>query len=79
MSRTGTGLLKIGDDWTGVFIRGDDAVRFAFALDDVLNNNNGDYARDIASELKTLLFSANENALLRGDATLQRITPCEPS
>jgi hypothetical protein len=30
--RIETGTLKIGDDWPGVFVRGDEALGFASAL-----------------------------------------------
>lgn len=33
MSRVETGPVKIGDDWTGVFIRGDEAIHYAFMLE----------------------------------------------
>ncbi|MFI5296913.1 MAG: hypothetical protein ACHREM_02350 [Polyangiales bacterium] len=34
--RPETGPMKFGDDWTGVFIRGDDAFHFARQLETVL-------------------------------------------
>ncbi len=38
IDRVETGPVKFGDDWTGVFIRGDNAVYFAHILDQVLAN-----------------------------------------
>jgi hypothetical protein len=38
--RVETGPLKFGDDWTGVFIRGDDAMFTADMLRKVLQANN---------------------------------------
>jgi hypothetical protein len=34
--RAETGAIKFGDDWTGVFIRGDNAATYALALSLVL-------------------------------------------
>jgi hypothetical protein len=31
-ARPGTGPMQFGDDWPGVFIRGDDALGYALAL-----------------------------------------------
>ena len=31
--RAETGAMKFGDDWRGVFIRGDNAFHFAMVLD----------------------------------------------
>lgn len=36
MSRPETGSMRFGDDWTGVFIRGDSAAGYAIALEEVL-------------------------------------------
>lgn len=36
--RPETGPMKFGDDWTGLFIRGDNAAAYAMYLDDVLNS-----------------------------------------
>lgn len=35
--RIETGALKINSDWNGLFIRGDDCIALAFALDDVID------------------------------------------
>lgn len=37
MSRVETGVVQFGTDWPGVFIRGDDAVNYAFSLRFLLN------------------------------------------
>lgn len=34
--RVETGPMKIGDDWTGIFIRGDNALAFALTLRNLL-------------------------------------------
>lgn len=36
-NRPETGTMQFGDDWPGVFIRGDDAFAFATAIRSVLN------------------------------------------
>ena len=36
--RIETGPLQINDDWPGVFIRGDQALHFAFTLKMILEN-----------------------------------------
>jgi hypothetical protein len=38
MSRAETGPMSFGDDWTGVFIRGDNAAAYAMVLSNVLGN-----------------------------------------
>jgi hypothetical protein len=35
--RVETGVVQFGDDWPGVFIRGDDAFAFALYLGNLLN------------------------------------------
>jgi hypothetical protein len=36
--RVETGNLKFGDDWTGLFIRGDDAFAYSLLLENVLED-----------------------------------------
>jgi hypothetical protein len=55
--RVETGNLKFGDDWTGLFIRGDDAFAYALFLEKVLEDK-ADVLDKI--QLKSLLV------LLRG-------------
>ena len=40
--RPETGAMSFGDDWPGVFIRGDNAFAFALALRSVLANAKSD-------------------------------------
>jgi len=42
LSRVETGVVQFGDDWPGVFIRGDNAFFYAHALNDVLSLNYND-------------------------------------
>jgi len=56
--RVETGPVKFGDDWTGVFIRGDDCAYYALCL---ANLNQGDVLSEMAVEgLQSLLASSNE-------------------
>jgi hypothetical protein len=45
--RAETGTMKFGDDWTGVFLRGDDAFGYANALSDILNSTPAEDMRDV--------------------------------
>jgi hypothetical protein len=36
--RVETGSLKFGEDWTGLFIRGDDAFAYSLLLENVLED-----------------------------------------
>jgi hypothetical protein len=38
MSRVETGPVRIGDDWAGIFIRGDDAAGYVLALCNTMAN-----------------------------------------
>ena len=38
--RAETGVMAFGDDWPGVFIRGDDAFGFALSLRELLNSSS---------------------------------------
>ena len=38
--RVESGVVQFGDDWPGVFIRGDNALFFAIALDTALRRSN---------------------------------------
>lgn len=39
--RQETGPMKFGDDWTGLFIRGDNAMYYGVCLEDVLESLDG--------------------------------------
>ena len=51
--RVETGPLQFGDDWPGVFIRGDNAAFYAFALSQYLEE--GDKAWLAASQVRDLI------------------------
>lgn len=72
MSRVETGPLKFGKDWTGIFIRGDDAVAMAAALEvlnDILGQDN--FYQMKLREMINLLTSCVEG---KKDVTVQHIT-----
>ena len=60
-SRAETGPMQFGDDWPGVFIRGDNALMYANALDGVLRDMRGQdvYARLQVEGLRDLLRSCS--------------------
>lgn len=61
--RLETGPIKLGNDWTGIFIRGDHAGYIAFALDELLKNNTIEcISKKTFYELLGLFNSANEFA-----------------
>jgi hypothetical protein len=52
--RVDSGPVQFGDDWPGVFVRGDDAMYFANALE-----HPEEYATDAIKELIELLRSCH--------------------
>jgi len=66
MSRVETGPLKFGDDWTGVFIRGDNALSWASYLT-VMNDLMGDdflYKGVIQNMIHTLSSCAEHKEMV---------------
>jgi hypothetical protein len=62
--RPETGAMKFGDDWTGIFIRGDSAPYYAITLKTFLENTPQD-AENVLGHimlkgLAELLFSCEE-------------------
>jgi hypothetical protein len=59
--RLETGPLKLNpNDWTGIFIRGDNAVGFALSLSNYLEDPNNTFAEADIEDLVKLLFSCQE-------------------
>ena len=52
--RAETGPMQFGDDWPGVFIRGDEANHFAYVLDAFLTAEDWDADRISMAVLKGL-------------------------
>lgn len=63
IERVETGPIQFGQDWPGVFIRGNNAAWFAFMLTSVLNDHarfHGDpIARNALKSLASTLASCN--------------------
>ena len=71
MSRIETGPIKFGEDWTGVFIRGDNAITMAAdleILDSMLGPNN--FYRDKLKYIIDVLTSCAEG---KEDVIVQHI------
>lgn len=63
--RPETGPMKFGDDWTGLFIRGDNALYYATQLNAIIqcitpNALNGTFGVKVLEDLRTLLCSVAE-------------------
>lgn len=61
-TRVETGAVQFGDDWPGLFIRGDDCAAMAFSVQSIIRligNAGVDYALTIAPlrRLSTLIFN----------------------
>ncbi len=57
-ARVETGSLQFGDDWPGIFIRGDDAAQFAMSLAAVFGHVKEPIAQAVLSGLHQTLASA---------------------
>jgi hypothetical protein len=53
-ARIETGLVRFNNDWTGVFIRGDDAIELAFNLDTLLEAKKLNPESCVMAELRLL-------------------------
>lgn len=62
--RAETGVIKFGDDWAGIWIRGDNAFGYARMIEDALTRSPEIEGLDRAwlEELQQLLDSSNEFA-----------------
>lgn len=59
MNRVETGAVRFGDDWPGVFIRGDNAAHYSMAIDGLLRGEIDPIALGVLSGLNELLKSCN--------------------
>ena len=55
--RVETGAVQFGDDWPGVFIRGDNAGYYALCLKSVLEGNSNPIATHVLTGLQETLAS----------------------
>lgn len=58
LQRVETGVVQFGDDWPGVFIRGDNAAYYSMALDSLLSGSVDPMTIGILSGLNELLKSS---------------------
>ena len=56
--RVETGPLQIGDDWPGVFIRGDNAFYYAMNLRNALDKKDDAFTEIVLESLYRLLASS---------------------
>jgi hypothetical protein len=70
--RAETGPMKFGDDWTGIFIRGDNAAGFAIALDAVLNGLTDPFAGAVLMGLRSTLRNADERTTHLSDTQVMK-------
>lgn len=52
--RVETGPIQFGDDWPGVFIRGDNAGWYAFMLKRLIQSEDYDFPLDVSILLRNL-------------------------
>ena len=62
--RAETGVIQFGDDWPGIFIRGDNALGFAFMIREAMQSEFRDAA---LSGLLELLESCSVQHHVNGD------------
>jgi hypothetical protein len=72
--RPETGTMRFEGDHTGLFIRGDDAYHFQFAIKAVLSGRATQIERPVLERLSELLSSTNEATDQKGR---QNISPFE--
>lgn len=56
--RVETGPVQFGDDWPGIFIRGDNAMHYALALSSLLKNDGDPIAEMVVEGLMHTLMSS---------------------
>jgi hypothetical protein len=60
--RVETGPVILNDDWPGIFIRGEQAIFFAVALEYMLENYHDNFGGEMSTEIK-LMLKVNEGLL----------------
>ena len=74
--RPETGTMKFGDDWTGIFIRGDNAFHFAMILEGFINHPEDPIARAAITGLLETLRDSNEATTTVGPQRLKPFSEC---
>lgn len=64
--RVETGVVRFGNDWPGVFLRGDDAHGFAAALREVLKDSKNEIASKYLEGLAHLLWASGHGSGVEG-------------
>lgn len=59
--RIETGVVEFGDDWKGIYLRGDDAMAYGILIDQMLQNKKNLITEIQLKSLVELLFSCKEN------------------
>lgn len=77
MARPETGTMQFGEDWTGVFVRGDEAHHFAHTLREIMTENPRDFDRMQRGVLERMadLMESCEN--VDGDQRLKPFEECK--
>lgn len=58
-NRIETGVLQIGNDWPGVFIRGDNAIYYAYLLRSFIDNPEDGFNKAMCEQIIELLSSCD--------------------
>lgn len=75
--RPETGPMKFGDDWTGVFIRGDNAGYYAMLLREALPQIEHPISRGMLEGLLKTLEGSNEHTTLIEPQRLKEFSECK--
>ena len=62
-SRVETGAVQFGDDWPGVFIRGDEAFGLVAAIDTLLSDSSAPFAAMMVQGLRDTLAECDLTGL----------------
>ena len=74
MSRPETGSMMFGDDWAGVFIRGDNSSYYAHILRDFIKRSDDDHAIDkIALENLCSILESSDMSTSENNDQIQRM------
>ena len=73
--RAETGPVQFGNDWPGVFFRGDTAFYYAFHLEQILKGGDNPVSRMILKGLLDTLKASNIHANIKQNAKSRGETP----
>ena len=69
--RVETGAIQFGDDWPGLFVRGDDAIFLAIAIDKI-ETFLGDHKEAVITDLGSALMTLDKIRKLIEGKVIQR-------